>query len=239
MTSLDDSLASFFADLTRRFIGVESVDDVLTLIVHATFEIMPTCDHVSVSYLRGRTLVSRSSNDDVGPLLDAIQTEAQEGPCFDAIRHRTAFSTGDLGADPRWPVYGPRAVEATDVRSSLATPLDSGSGVIGALNLFSEQLVGFKDDPGVHATIAILAAHATAALHATLHREQMATALRSRDLIGQAKGILMAHGNVDEAAAFGQLAAASQRMNLKVSEIAQRLIDGSLTDERGDGPPNE
>ena len=57
----------------------------------------------------------------------------------------------------------------------------------------------------------------------------MEAALRTRDLIGQAKGLLMARSGVDEDAAFQMLVSASQRMNVKLAEVARRLVEGRLT----------
>jgi GAF domain-containing protein len=186
---------------------------------------------VSISHLRGRSLVSASSNDDVGLVLDGIQTGAQQGPCLDAIRTGEVMVAGDLRDDPRWPEYGPRAAESTGVLSSLAMPLHDGQRTLGALNLFAEAPGAFAGDPEQEGLVAVLAAHATSALAAALHREDMAAALRNRDVIGQAKGMLMARSALDEDAAFDVLVRASQRTNVKVAEIARRLVAGTLGDE--------
>ena len=165
----DSSIATYFADMALRLLSVDTVDDTLTIIVHSALEIIDGCDHVSVSHLQGKELRSRASNDEIGPLLDAIQTETQEGPCLDAIRDGTVYASDFLGDDPRWPEYGPRAVEATKVLSSMATELNAGGRIIGALNLFSEERGAFGDRFDQQATVAILAAHATAVhLHNSL-----------------------------------------------------------------------
>ena len=67
------------------------------------------------------------------------QTETQQGPCIDAIRTGEVMVVDDLTDDRRYTSYGPRAVEATGVRSSLGAPLNDGHRTIGALNLFSDQ----------------------------------------------------------------------------------------------------
>jgi GAF domain-containing protein len=217
----------YFADLARRLVGLRSVEETMAAIVHAAVEVAD-CDHASLSHLRGQQLVSASSNDEVGELLDAVQTQTQEGPCLDAIRMGDVVVVNDLAGDTRYASYGPRAVEKTGVRSSLGVPLKDGRRTIGALNLFSDQLATFHGEPSQEALIAILAAHAAPALAAALYRQDMEAALKNRDLIGQAKGILMARLRLSDAAAFNLLVGASQRMNVKLTEVARQLIDGTL-----------
>lgn len=226
----DRELLTSFADLARRLMVLDSVQETMKAIVDASVELVAGCDHASISHMRGRSLVSESSNDDVGVVLDGIQTGAEEGPCLDAIRTGDVMVSAELATDPRWPTYGLHAVEATTVRSSHGLPLHDGRRIIGALNLFSDRVGGFTDagDSEGDAAAAILAAHATAALAAALHREDMAEALRSRDVIGQAKGVLMARSGLDEAAAFDLLVKASQRMQVKLAEVARRLVAGDL-----------
>lgn len=229
----DHDLVQYFADLAGRLMGEGSVDGTMDVIVQSAVEVVDGCDHASISRMRGRSLVSASSNGEVGRVLDGIQTGAEEGPCLDSIRTGEVVATADLSTDERWPTYGPRAVESVGVHSSLAVPLHDGRSTIGALNLFGDQVGSFQQEGGAHddeAVATILAAHAAPALAAALQRQDLQAAIRSRDVIGQAKGLLMARTGVDEDAAFELLKAASQRMNTKLAEVAQRLVDGSLVE---------
>jgi GAF domain-containing protein len=228
----DHALARYFADLARNLLSVGGVQETMDLLVASAVEVVEACDHASISHMKGRALVSASSNDSVGYLLDGIQTGADEGPCLDSIRTGEVMRARDLGADERWPTYGPAAVDGTGVRSSIAHPLHDGRRTFGALNLFSDQIDAFGGDAD-DAVSAILVAHCAAALAAALHREDMTTALRNRDLIGQAKGLLMARAEVGEDRAFEMLVGASQRMNVKLVEVAHRLVSGTLVE--GDG----
>ena len=223
-------LATYFARMAQQLSGVRSVEDTLKLLVTTAVELIDGCDHASISYLDQKVLRSASSNDDIGPTLDALQTETQEGPCMDTIRDGGLLVTGDLRSDERWPEYGPRAAAATGVVSSMGVELLHGGRRVGALNLFAERPDAFAPDGQRDAIIALLASHAGPALAAALAREDFERALASRDLIGQAKGILMARSGVDADAAYEMLSSASQRMNVKLVEVAQRLVDGTLTD---------
>jgi GAF domain-containing protein len=233
----DVELSRFFAELARRLHEADSARDVLTMIVATAVEAVPGCDHASVSHRRGRQLLSESSNDEIGPTLDRIQSETQEGPCLDAIRTGEPTASEHLQSDPRWPSYGPRSASESPVRSSVAIPLLDRRGVIGALDLFadSEGTFGQEDDEVV-GVAAILAAHAGPGLAAALYREDMQVALERRDIIGQAKGILMARSAIDADAAFNVLVRASQRLNVKLAEVAQRLVSGALRMDATDDP---
>ena len=230
-----DALVRYFADLATRLMAARTVEGTMRIIVDSAVEVIDGCDHCSISHIRGRSLVSASSSDSAGLVLDGIQTGADEGPCLDAIRTGEVQVAEDLTDDPRWPVYGPRAVESAGVHSSMGQPLHDGGRVIGALNLFGDRVGAFRDDPDDAAMASILAAHATPALVAALYREDMERALASRDVIGQAKGMLMARTGLDDDAAFDLLVKASQRMQVKLAEVARRLIEGTLdADTRGD-----
>ena len=93
------------------------------------------------------------------------------------------------------------------------------------MTLYSRQPDAF--DCEAEAVGAVLAAHAGVALATAREREHLQEALHSRDVIGQAKGILMIREGVDEDGAFDILRRASQRMNLKLREIAQQVVDGN------------
>jgi transcriptional regulator with GAF, ATPase, and Fis domain len=224
----DRELVRYFAALARRLMAEETVEDTMQVIVDAAVELIDDCDHASISHMRGQSLISASSNDTIGIVLDGIQTGAEEGPCLDAIRTGEQMACGDLRDDARWPVYGPHAVESVGVHSSLALPLHDGRRVVGALNLFCDRVHGLVGDAEADATASILAAHATPALVAALHRHDMQAALENRDVIGQAKGMLMARAGVDEDEAFALLVRASQRMQIKLAEVARRLVRGDL-----------
>lgn len=228
----DRSLTAYFAELAGRLFTVESTEETMAVIVRAAVEVVDACDHASLSYMRGKSLISASSSDTVGISADGIQTGAQEGPCLDAIRLGEVIVSADTASDPRWPAYGPRARESAGVVSSLAYPLRDKDRVVGALNLFADEEGAFSGEKEQEALVAILAAHATPALVSAVFRENMETALRNRDVIGQAKGMLMARSRLDEAQAFEILVRASQRMNVKLAEVARRLVEGSL-----DQPP--
>ena len=108
------------------------------------------------------------------------------------------------------------------IRSELSFKLYTSQRNAGALNIFGTQPEAFgPEDEGVGQ---VLAAHAAAAILASRQGEQLQSALSSRDLIGQAKGIIMERYNVDAVRAFELLRELSQTENVKLVEIAEKVI---------------
>ncbi|MEK6437854.1 ANTAR domain-containing protein [Pseudonocardia sp. T1-2H] len=226
-------LAQQFVVLSEALLSADTVAEVLERVVRATTEIVPGADLVSVTMRDPddgfRTPVE---TDPLATRLDELQYEMDEGPCVAATRKEglgLVFKR-DLAAAPDFPRYGPAAAEL-GVRSVLAVGLfpQGDAPRMGALNLYSMSAGGLDDADRDVALV--LAAHASTALAATeacsaadLEAAQLRTALQSRDVIGQAKGILMERRGISAAEAFDVLRAASQSLNVKLATIAETLV---------------
>jgi hypothetical protein len=102
----------------------------------------------------------------------------------------------------------------------LSGPMDEDGELVGVLNLLGDRPFG-GDVAEPAARLARLAATIVVVHRAAQRRErQLQEALRSRDVIGQAKGVLIAQSGVDEATAFLMLVRASQRENRKLRDLA-------------------
>jgi transcriptional regulator with GAF, ATPase, and Fis domain len=227
-------IAGQLATLTRTLLDVRTVADALTRVVAATAELVPGTDLVSVT-LRdpdGR-FHTPFETDAVAAELDEVQYEAGHGPCLDCARESgPAYAyNGDLSDAPEWPVFAPAAVDR-GFRSVLSTALNpmSDQDQAGALNVYAKQPNGFSEESRDRALL--LATHAALALAATgayerfaLEREQLRTAIESRDVIGQAKGILMQRRGLTADEAFRLLAKTSQDLNVKLADVARTLTD--------------
>ena len=132
------------------------------------------------------------------------------------------FITGSLSQEQRWPEFAKRAHVETGVESILSLRLFAREETMGALNLYSLQPDAF-DEQDV-AVGSVFAVHAAVALATAKHDEQLENKSQSRDLIGMAKGIIIARQNVSEDEAFDILRRASQRMNVKLRELAARVV---------------
>jgi len=160
--------------------------------------------------------------------VDALQQQTGEGPCLDAIAKRTVFHSDDLETELRWVHFAPQATRV-GIRSVLALPLTANSQ-LGALNLYARY-------PGVfgvydRARAAILASLAGLALSvAHSHEDEdrradnLHAALASREIIGEAMGILMERERISADQAFEVLRRASQHLNINLREVAQNLVD--------------
>ena len=174
-----------------------------------------------------------ASSSEAMRLLELFELQAQEGPCLDAFRTGERVEQENLVAGSgRWPSFAAAAMEA-GFRSALALPLRLREVTIGALNLLSTTGTPLAEaDIIVARAFADLAALSIiqhqAAAEAQLLNEQLSGALTSRVVIEQAKGVISERASVDLAEAFSRLRAYARNRNLRLTEVAQAAIDGTL-----------
>jgi GAF domain-containing protein len=113
----------------------------------------------------------------------------------------------------------------------LCTPLSAGAVVYGSLSLVSRTAGAFNEDTASMADV--FAAHAVIALAGARQRSQLRVAVASRDVIGQAKGVLMERYRLTPDAAFALLARVSQDTNTKLHDVAERLTQTGGLPEAG------
>jgi hypothetical protein len=131
-----------------------------------------------------------------------------------------------MAVEERWPDFVARATDYA-VGSMLSLQLFVRGDDLGVLNLFSSQPNGF-DDESEHVGL-LFASHAAIAMSGAQEKEQLRSAIEFRDLIGQAKGILMERYKISSDRAFQVLTRASQTRNRKLHDIAFELVtQGSL-----------
>jgi GAF domain-containing protein len=170
----------------------------------------------------GRTIRPLATTNDIPGIVDAIQSETQQGPCIDAIKEHEVFLTGALSAETRWPEFAHRAHHESGIESILSLRLFAQEDTFGSLNLYSSQADAF-DDHDV-AVGSVFAAHAGVAMATARHEEQMEARATTRDIIGMAKGMIIARRGVSEDQAFDILRRASQRMNVKLRDVAEQMV---------------
>lgn len=153
--------------------------------------------------------------------LDELQQRLGTGPCFDTARSQQVTLVAELQRDPRWAELHEAAVEL-GVVSLACVPLRVGSRTTGALTLYSAERDAFD---GVDLSyVELFATLAALALADAQRADQLRTALASRDVLGQAKGILMERFRIDADEAFTRLSTASQVTNTKVTVVAEHLV---------------
>jgi GAF domain-containing protein len=158
--------------------------------------------------------------------LDELQMRTGTGPCLTAARKQIVVRMHDIAADTRWAEFRAAALEC-DVASMLCLPLFVDERKLGTLSLYSDRPHAFRD--GAEPIARLLATLAAVALADSRQRDRMERALANRDLIGQAKGVLMARCGVRADAAFAMLREHSQHTNSKLLAVAERVVEtGSL-----------
>lgn len=217
-----DDLSRRLTALARDLQQQDRPQDVLERVVHAAVAMVPGAEHASISLAtRRRDVRSAAATDDVGRGLDDAQNDLGQGPCVDSAYDHLTVRVDDLAAETRWPELAQRA-EHLRIGSLLCLQLYVEGDDLGALNLVSSRKGAFSDD-SEHVGL-FVAAHAAVAFAGARKLTGMAAALANRDLIGQAKGILMARYAVDADGAFSMLSQLSQDTNHKLVEVAEAVV---------------
>ena len=178
--------------------------------------------YAALTVLSRGELIPRASTGEPPLLLDRLQQQLGDGPCIDAAKHQSVSRIEDTREDLRWPEFCAEAARL-NVRSMLCAPLWIDEHGLGALSLYADQTAAFSE-PHERVTI-LLATFAALALAEAQRADQMHDALGNRDVIGQAKGILMERHRVTADAAFSVLSRVSQAENVKLAEIARRFVE--------------
>jgi GAF domain-containing protein len=216
-----DALARRLAEAARSLQRQTSPQQVMDGIVHLARQMVPGADEATITMVRtDRHCYSAAATSAWASDFDVLQDETGEGPCLDAIWQQETVRVNDLASDPRWPVLGPRAAER-GVHSMLCLQLFVHRDTLGALDLLGRARSAFTDE-SEHVAL-LLASHAAIAAADAQHLENVTSALMNRDIIGQAKGILMERFKITSDQAFAVLAKVSQDTNRKVSAVAEDL----------------
>lgn len=180
---------------------------------------------------RGALRVAAASTEQTR-LLELLQLQDDEGPCPECFHTGRPVAIADLSlAADRWPRFATAAREAGFV-SVHALPMRLRTDVIGALNLFGAK-PGLLDEDTIRlgqaladvATIGLLQARTIR--HREVLAEQLQTALNSRIIIEQAKGVLAERHQLDMAQSFSLLRDTARNSNRRLSELARLVADGS------------
>lgn len=218
-------LAEQLADIARILLSSGTVTEILHRIVTLSVASIEGCDEAGLCEAAGRSVPT-------SPLvaeLDQLQTEVGEGPCIEALGGLDSVYVDDLVTATRWPRFGPVAVGA-GLRSALAYRLFDGNETLGALQLYARLPAAFNATDRAQGLI--FAAHAGMALAVAQNQadkrvriDNLQAALVSREIIGQAQGILMERERITAAQAFDLLRRSSQHLNVKLRDVAQELVD--------------
>jgi len=231
-----------FADIAAQLYDAATFDDVLLRIAEAAVSTVAGCRMASVTVFERGGYRTVASTDPAATAADQAQYQSQEGPCLDAVDAPMVYAQSF--PDERWPNLASRPTES-GVQSVLSYRLAAASSDTadsGSLNSYGIKPYAFNE--AAQEIGFILAAHASVAARAVGERSSLQSlgrdlqrALLSRDVIGQAKGILMERLKVTPEDAFDLLSRSSQHLNVKLNELARHLTETGELTETGTSPP--
>ncbi len=205
------------------------VDGALRLVVALAQATVEGADGVSVSLHRHGRLTTVASSDQTILDMDADQYATGEGPCLDAAVEGRWIHVESLDQETRWPAFTAKARQRGIGGAMLSTPLLAEDRPVGALNIYSHATEAFaaKDQD----LASIFATEASAILRdagVDVSDDQLASrladALRTRQTIAQAQGVLMERGGISEQDAYTQLRSFSQRTSEPLGERAADIV---------------
>jgi GAF domain-containing protein len=219
-----------FAEPGRIKPGEINLRDVFQPVVDLARLTLPQVTDASVTVLQGKAAHTPACTGDLALVLDEAQYELGRGPCLQAASATTIESVSDMAIESRWPGWTARAL-AAGANSSLSIGLPMRATVSGALNLYATEPRAFDDDDtiavaqalGSHASLAMANAYLANAKR-TLSRQRKAV-MDSREVIEQAKGIIMGDRRCAPEEAFAVLTTMAQDTNRTVRDVAQALVD--------------
>jgi hypothetical protein len=211
------------------------VDGALRLVVALARATVGGADGVSVSLQRHGRLSTVAASDQTISDMDVDQYHTGEGPCVDASVEGRWFHVESLATETRWPDFIPKA-RTLGINAILSSPLLAGDRPVGALNIYSRTKAAFAPkDQALAAVFATQASKILTEAGVDVSDDELAArihaGLRSRQMIAQAQGVLMARDGVDAMAAFTTLRRSS-------CESGQPLLEHARAVLASVGPPS-
>ncbi len=205
-------------------------DAVLSELSESGVNYIPGAQHAGITIAsRDGKLHTAAATSEYPALLDKFQQRAGEGPCLSAAWQQHIIKIDDIETEQRWPVYCRDTRDETPIRSIMAFQLYADHQTMGALNFYAERPYAF-DAESVESGL-IVATHAALAWNLVRRDEQFRSALATRDLIGQAKGMLMERFKIDAVQAFEVLKRLSQNSNTPLVDIADDIVHAERTSD--------
>jgi GAF domain-containing protein len=220
-----------FAELGRIDLSHVDLEQALGKVAQLAKRVIPGASEVSVTLITDKVAGTPTATGPLALEMDDVQYSADHGPCLHAADEQSTIAV-TVASDGLWPAFTSRAKEI-GVRSSVSVGLPVGPAVVGALNIYSTEMEEFDDEArelaetfAGYAAVALANAH----LYASTAKvaQQLDTAMATRAVIEQAKGMIMLTHKVSADEAFDILSTASQRQNRKLRAMAQMIVDGEL-----------
>ncbi len=233
----DAAVEQLLRKLNRITLVDRPLNDVLGDIVRVAAEAIAGAESTSITLVHQDNAYTAAHHGEAALAADEIQYGRGYGPCMDAARGGVVIRIDDMRTEPRFGDY-PQFAAEHGVRSSLSVPLPYQGSSIGALNVYSSQPSAFVAPQELEEALLVAEVLAVAVLNADCYARvseeahNLRQAMQSRAVIEQAKGILMERFKLTSDQAFDVLTRASQESNVKLREVARRLVETGETPGR-------
>ena len=241
--SRERQLVEAFVDVADSLVDDFDVVDLLqSLVDHCVALLAADAAALMLADQRGGLMVAASSSEG-SRLVELFQLQNEEGPCLDCYRTGSPVLVADVAEDARWPRFR-QDFQSHGFRSVHALPLRMRGDTIGAIGFFhgrpgplSEEDLRVGQALADVAVISILQQRAIDRTETV--SEQLQTALSSRVIIEQAKGVLAESSGVDMDAAFASLRSYARQHNQLLTAVARGVVEGAIASrdmiERSEG----
>jgi GAF domain-containing protein len=233
---LADELSALHARTSGLLLSEDSVQTAVRLVTELAVETLPGTAGSGVSLLDGPGGRTTGASCALVVDADAVQYELGEGPCVAAWTERLLVRVDDVRADHRWPRWR-RAVEPLGLHGVLSAPLVAGDVAMGAIKVYAGRPGAFGARHERLLTMfaaqaSIVLAQLRTAAAARRISTDLADALRARDDISTAKGVVMARHGVDARAGLAMLMADAARERKPLHDVARALTRSAVRHRR-------
>jgi hypothetical protein len=199
------------------------LDATLDRITRSAADTIPGIDHASLSVTsKDGQIQTLAPTDQVAVHADELQYELRQGPCYQAATSDPVVQVNELATDARWPEYGPEAAARFGIGAQLAFQFVAEPHARGALNLYANK--PHQIDAETRQLGAMFAHLVAVALGWSREGETLTAALTTREVIGQAIGIIIERYRLDPDRAFAFLVRISQTGNMRLHDVAVGVI---------------
>lgn len=213
--------------LAELRLSSETLDSILGHIGRLGVDALDGWEAAGTSLVEGDQVATFGSTSDKVNAVDRGQYDSGRGPCVDALQGHVQYFDGDE-IKPEWRHFAEAAGDA-GIYSVVSFPLTFEADVVGAINFYSGERQALR--PGQREEGLLIAAQGAVAISNArdliskqAEIEQLSEGIKTRTVIGQATGLLMAQQSLTSEEAFQKLVQISQKTNVKLREIAAGYV---------------
>lgn len=227
---LAEELADLAARMSPMLLSVDSVYATVDVLTSLARETIAAATGAGMSLMNDDGLrTSRGATSSLVLEADDLQYQLDQGPCLTAWAERRPVKIDDIATDSRWPRWS-SAVARLPLTSALSVPLVSSERSFGAVKVYSELPAAFDQRAvelleGFAGTAALLLGNAASRDNALQLSEDLRSALRGRDRVQLAKGVVMQRDGLSEDAAFQVLVGQARIARRELRDVADQVIE--------------